>query len=411
MALGITALRKMLGTKHDGTKPIRKVDRGDGLNAFWHPTGKVSFVFRYRFNGKNLEVTLGKFTNNGAGIDLEEARRKTELCKGWLAAGHNPAIMLKLAKEERLKPVTVKDAICYWLDTYATQNRKNPPKIRLLFQKWVFPKIGDLPLVDCETRHWLTVFDECSKHAPVSSGMLFQISKQALKYCRVRRYAVSDALNDLTIADVGKRGGKRDRVLSMAEIQSLMDWIKTPSSNSYYHTLTLLLLTFGSRTGEVRESHITEWDLETGVWTVPIEHSKTDQKIVRAIPEQIRPVIAELIANAKRDKTHYLLGQLKKVNTVSTYGHKLSIRLGHTPHWTFHDLRRSLATHLTAAGIAPHVIEIISGHSLRGVMSHYIHDHRLPEQKVALELWQSIIWNCPTSSNIIHLNEAAGQHR
>ncbi|WP_434466696.1 tyrosine-type recombinase/integrase [Aeromonas dhakensis] len=54
------------------------------------------------------------------------------------------------------------------------------------------------------------------------------------------------------------------------------------------------------------------------------------------------------------------------MSTVATYGHKLSIRLGHSPFWTFHDLRRSLATHLTAAGIAPHVIEIIAGHSLKG---------------------------------------------
>ena len=153
MALGITALRKMLGTKHDGPKPIRKVDRGDGLNAFWHPSGKVSFVFRYRFDGKNLEVTLGKFTDNSAGIDVDEARRKTEQCKGWLAAGHNPALMLRLAKEERLKPVTVKDAMCYWLDNYAAKNRQNAHKIRPMFKKWLFPKIGDLPLVDCETRH------------------------------------------------------------------------------------------------------------------------------------------------------------------------------------------------------------------------------------------------------------------
>jgi integrase len=188
-----------------------------------------------------------------------------------------------------------------------------------------------------------------------------------------------------------------------------MEWIKSPSSNSYYRALSLLLLTFGARTGEVRESHITEWDLSAGIWTVPIEHSKTNHKIVRAIPEQIKPVIAELIAQAKQNKTHYLLGSLKKLNTVSTYGHKLSVRLGHTPFWTFHDLRRSLATHLTAAGIAPHVIEIISGHSLKGVMSHYIHDHRLSEQKVALELWQSMIWDCPTSDNVTPLRHAGRQ--
>ncbi|QXA16782.1 site-specific integrase [Aeromonas sp. FDAARGOS 1403] len=411
MALVVTALRKMLGTPHGGKKPIRKVDRGDGLNAFWHPSGSVSFVFRYRFNGKNLEVTLGKFTNNSAGIDIEEARRKTEQCKGWLAAGHNPALMLKLAKEERLKPVTVEDAICYWLDNYAAKNRKNAPKIRQQFQKWIFPKIGYLPLIDCETRHWLVAFDECNKQVPVTAGMLFQISKQALKYCRVRCYAVSNVLNDLTIADVGKRGGKRDRVLSLAEIHALMEWIQSPSSNTYYRALSLLLLSFGARTREVRESHITEWDLAAGIWTVPIEHSKTDHKIVRAIPERLKPMLAELIATAKKNKTSYLLGQLKKVSTVATYGHKLSVRLGHSPFWTFHDLRRSLATHLTTAGIAPHVIEIIAGHSLKGVMSHYIHDHRLSEQKATLELWQSIIWNSTASSNIIHLNKAAGRHQ
>lgn len=33
-------------------------------------------------------------------------------------------------------------------------------------------------------------------------------------------------------------------------------------------------------------------------------------------------------------------------------------------------------------------------------MSHYIHDHRLSEQKVALELWQSIIWSSPTDPSI-----------
>lgn len=120
-------------------------------------------------------------------------------------------------------------------------------------------------------------------------------------------------------------------------------------------------------------------------------------------------MIAELIAQAKQNKTHYILGSLKKLNTVSTYGHKLSVRLGHTPFWTFHDLQRSLATHLTAAGIAPHVIEIISGHSLKGVMSHYIHDHRLSEQKVALELWQSMIWDCPTCDNVTPLRHAGRQ--
>ncbi|MGU5668998.1 tyrosine-type recombinase/integrase [Aeromonas hydrophila] len=79
-------------------------------------------------------------------------------------------------------------------------------------------------------------------------------------------------------------------------------------------------------------------------------------------------------------------------------------RLGHSAPWTWHDLRRSLATRLNEAGIAPHVVEQILGHALPGVMAHYVHTVRLPEQKMALELWGGIL--NPSEQppdNIVHL--------
>ena len=63
----------------------------------------------------------------------------------------------------------------------------------------------------------------------------------------------------------------------------------------------------------------------------------------------------------------------------------------HNEAWTLHDLRRSFATHLNDKGVAPHVVEIILGHALQGAMAHYIHTDRLPEQKQALELWQTLL--------------------
>jgi hypothetical protein len=47
------------------------------------------------------------------------------------------------------------------------------------------------------------------KKTPVAAGYVFQMCKQALKFCRVRRYAVSTALEDLTIPDVGKKQAKK----------------------------------------------------------------------------------------------------------------------------------------------------------------------------------------------------------
>lgn len=402
MALTDSKLKAML-KGHDDKQPRKVADR-DGLGVLWRPTGKVAFVYRYRFGGKQLNVTLGSYTANDAGITLAEARRKAEQCQAWLDEGRNPATMLRLTKNERLKPVTVKDAIQYWLTNYAAENRRNMGKHIMQLEKWVYPRIGDLPLADCETRHWLEVFDAYRKVAPVAAGYCFQTCKQALKYCRVRRYAVSNVLDDLTVADVGKKQGKRDRVLTMMELRDVLRWSGELTTNRYYGNLAYLLLAFGARSQEVRLSQLSEWDLDAGTWTVPGAHSKNNTKISRPIPDSVKPYIIELIEHAQDKKTGYLLGELKTSEAVSQSGRLIWKRLSHKEPWTWHDLRRSLATHLNDAGIAPHVVELILGHTLPGVMAHYVHTSRLPEQNAALELWQNMLHErADEKANVVNL--------
>lgn len=388
---------------HDDKRPKKVADR-DGLSVLWRATGRISFVYRYRFAGKALNVALGVYTNSDAGITLGEVRRKAEQCQAWLDEGRNPTSMLKMVKDERLKPVTVKDAIEYWISNYAMENRRNIDKHILQLEKWVYPRIGDFPLADCETRHWLDVFDAYRKKAPVAAGYCFQLCKQALKYCRVRRYAVTNALDDLTIADVGKKQSKRDRILSMEELRDVLHWCGELSTNRYYANLVYLLLAFGARSQEVRLSKLSEWDLSTGVWVVPKENSKTNSKITRPIPDNVKPFIQQLISDANNKGSDYLLGMLKAPEAVSQLGRKIWKRLDHKTAWTLHDLRRSLATHLNEAGIAPHVVELILGHALPGVMAHYVHTNRLPEQRAALELWQNMLnEQGDEQSNVVNL--------
>ncbi|KJR36890.1 hypothetical protein BOO91_07690 [Vibrio navarrensis] len=41
-----------------------------------------------------------------------------------------------------------------------------------------------------------------------------------------------------------------------------------------------------------------EWDFETLLWTVPKEHSKTDEKIIRPIPDDLVPWLLQLKADS-----------------------------------------------------------------------------------------------------------------
>lgn len=324
----------------------------------------------------------------------------------FLADGRDPKFQLKLTKSETLKPVTVREALEYWISGYAEDNRANVERHKAELRKHIYPYIGDMALADCETRYWLQCFDRMKKKAPVAAGYVFQMCKQALKFCRVRRYAISNALDDLTIPDVGKKQARRDRVLNDKEVGELWSAIWDEKRFREYHAnLVKIILVFGCRTQEARLSQLKEWDMDAWIWTVPKEHSKSGEKIVRPIPDAMRPHIERL--HEEHKKSGLLLGETKSTEAVSQWGRGLYKKLGHEEKWTLHDLRRTLATHMNNMGISPHVVEQLLGHSMPGVMAIYNRSLYLPEKLDALNKWHDRLDILSGGfTNIVLLNRA-----
>lgn len=375
--------RKLKGLLGIPASKIEFYADGAGLSAKVTKAGGISWVFTYRLDGQKLHrLTLGRYPD----MSLKEARSSRDKCRQWLASGKDPKHQLALTTQETLKPVTVKEAIEYWIREYAEENRANVERHKAELRKHIYPYIGKMALADCETRYWLDCFDRMKKKTPVAAGYVFQMCKQALKFCRVRRYAVSTALEDLTIPDVGKKQAKKDRVLNDKEAGDL--WAAISSGTCfmpYYTRLLTILMVFGCRTQEARLSEWSEWDMDAWVWTVPKEHSKGGEKIVRPVPDAMRKFIEILHDETKL--SGLLLGSVKGSEAVSQWGRSVYKKLGHSEPWTLHDLRRTLATHMNNMGIAPHVVEQLLGHSMPGVMAIYNRSLYLPEKLDALNKW------------------------
>ena len=357
---------------------------GAGLSIRVSTTGGISWTYTYRITGggaKLHRVTLGRYPD----VTLKQARELRDKCRSWLASGKDPKHQLNLTLTESLKPVTVKEALDYWVIEYATEHRANVERHKAQLNKHIYPYIGHMALSDCETRYWLQCFDRMKKNSPVAAGYVLQMCKQALKYCRVRRYAICDALDWLSIPDVGKRQSKRSRVLSDKELRDV--WLATEENNMlpYYRNLVRLLVVFGARTHEVRLSTWNEWDFDSKLWIVPKEHSKTGDKIIRPIPDAIYGWLESLKEQNK--KSGYLLGEEKDSSAVSQTGRGIWKRLGHSELWTLHDLRRTLSTGMNDMGIPPHIVELLLGHALPGVMAVYNRSQYLPEKLDALNKW------------------------
>lgn len=367
------------------------VSDGAGLSVRISPKGKIAWVYRYRLGGRDTNpkwLSVGSYPETS----LKQAREKRDQCREWLDNGLDPAIETQLLKERREKPVSVEDALEYWLVEYAEENRKNFEKHRAQFKKHIYPYIGSLPLEQVSTHMWVSCFDRIrkgiagkQKAAPVAAGLVFQGCKQSLVFCRKRDFAVSHVLDDLILSDVGKKQAKKDRVLTEFELRSLLEFIQKPKFPHYYRNLFLILIIFGARTQEVRLSTWDEWDFDNRLWTVPKANSKTNDLIVRPIPESLLSWLKEL--KDKTEKTGYVLGGLKSSESVSMYGRNICKKLEHSQPWTLHDLRRTMATRLNDLGVYPHIADHLLGHTVAGVSGIYNRSQYLPEKIDALGKW------------------------
>ncbi len=383
-------LRALLGKERDRQCVIAD---GRGMSIRVSKKGAISFVFFFRTGGRESSpvwMTLGKYPD----MSLKLAREKRDQCRSWLADGRDPRNQMKLSTERTMQPVTVKQALMYWMDNYCCDNRESESnKVTLAgFERYIFPFIGDHPVEELRVSDWLDTFDKSRHKAPVSCGSAFRSAKQALKFCRKRGFANTDALNDLTTGDAGARSNKRDRLISDVELGDIWRLLHSSAGDwrnisIYMQRILKICLVFGCRQSEARLSKWSDWDLNNWVWTVPKEISKNRKEIIRPIPVAMRQWITDLHAATKRKE--FILGQERKQHNVSSMATKTCVRLGHDKpeNWTMHDFRRVFSTSLNDMGVDVYVIEQLLGHSLPGVMGIYNRSQYMQKKLDALNLW------------------------
>ncbi len=198
--------------------------------------------------------------------------------------------------------------------------------------------------------------------------------------------------------------GPRDRVLSDAELAEI--WRATGeltgAAATQFGTIARLLMLTGLRRNEIGHLKWSEIDLDKMVINLPTERVKNARP--RAVP--ITPQVADILQAQPRRRQadgseRQLLFGADWGSSFGTYGPAKvalddKIRENRAaagvaelmPRWTLHDFRRTISTRLNNdPGIAPHVVEAILGHAVKGVAGIYNRADYLNEQRRALERW------------------------
>ncbi|HCN9846755.1 TPA: tyrosine-type recombinase/integrase [Escherichia coli] len=399
-------LKSLVGKRQDKQKTIAD---GRGLSVRVSMVGGISFVFYYRLGGREsppVWLTLGRYPD----MSLATARRMRDQCREWLAENLDPRRQIKLAAEKTMQPVTVKDALFYWYDNHATTARKEHEYLIKRFEKHIFPYIGDMAIEQCKLHTWLTVFDRIKKNAPVMSGAIFLDIKQALRFCRVRQYIACDPFGDINVSYVGRSSGIRDRVLNINETADVWSYAYGNNlltlSSIYNRRIMVICLVFGCRQQEARLSTWDEWDLKNWVWTVPKEHSKNKEAIVRPVPDGIKQWIVNLYAETKN--RGYVVGCALQRATITGAANRICRRLGHDTNglWCIHDFRRTFSTTLNDMGADPYIVELLLGHKVKGVAGVYNKSRHIKKKLEVLNMWVNYLNTIAGfNNNVIELNK------
>jgi integrase len=205
--------------------------------------------------------------------------------------------------------------------------------------------------------------------------------------------------NPLEGMDPPARSGSRERMLDEGEIRMLWNALPTSLARSptCQEILRLCLIT-GQRVGEIAGMQRRELDLANAIWRIPAARSKNGHE--HAVP--LSPLAIKVIDRAltiTREDAEFVFpdtngGSLPAAAVARTVSRahegKSPSRFG-IPHWTAHDLRRTVVSQMAKLGVPPIVLGHIINHrsvTKAGVtLSVYQQYDYEKEKRQALDLW------------------------
>jgi integrase len=235
----------------------------------------------------------------------------------------------------------------------------------------VLPDLGQMPIRSIKTSHLRTLVASWQRKGLAP----YTIRNHIANIRPIFKLAMSDGLivkDPCQGLELERPSGRNPVVLDSEQCQVLLGAV-----SDHYRRMFYTLLATGLRIGELFKLKVGDVDFRTK--TLTIRESKT-AKGVREIDlsENDLEVLKEQISSLQdSDDLNSVLFQspngktLNRTNVAERVLKKV-IKETRLPHFTFHDLRRTHATMLVAAGIDPKVVQQRMGHeSIETTLKYY----------------------------------------
>src|SRR5262245_59129887 len=328
-----------------------------GLLVVVFPSGKKSFIVRYRFAGIKRKLTLGD-------IGLAAARKAAAEALYEVHQGRDPSLAKRETKAiaAQTRTETVQWLCEQYMKREGSKLRTVAVRKRAL-EQLVYPAIGDMPLATLRRSHIVRLLDQIQDHNVDRSADL------ALSYLRKIFNWHASRVDDFSspivrgMSRYDARARERSRVLTDDELRKL--WAATETPHPYHALIRFLLLT-GARRNEAR---LLPWGEIIGSdWHLPAARNKVGMDFVWPLSRAAIGILDSLPQIDGGELAFSLDG--RRPLELAKPKARLDAASGVTG-WRTHDLRRTSRTLLSKSGIAADIGERCLGHKLSGVRGVY----------------------------------------
>jgi integrase len=387
--------------KSDTPVEIRDGDTR-GLILTVLPSGRKQFAVRYRRAGKQRRLLLGEYP----AVTLAVARKRARKAQSVIENGEDPAAVRQAAKKAPTD--TVKSLAEDYLKRHARKFKKSAEADDWLLTTNILPKWGGRSVRELTRRDVRTLVEAIAdRGAPVLANRALALVRKMLNFAVDHDYIDANPAARLARPT---REVSRDRVLTDDEVRRfwrILEHFPTteerpapgrkaakgkkadplcPVSPALAALLKVRLLT-AQRGGELVLMKWSDVDLASGWWTIPASDTKNGEPHRVPLVGKAKAIIEAL----KPDDGEAEFVFVGRGASLRDRAKKAPAAIARALGFDFrgHDLRRTAATRMAAAGIPRDHIAKVLNHVEGGARATRVYDRHSydAEKRMALEAW------------------------
>ncbi len=347
-----------------------------GLSLRVMQGGTKTFSFKFRGNdGKERRIKLGRYPD----LTLAEARAMAMDNKSRLLRGET------LVEDNGSKKgdLTVSHLIAEFVKRHARFNRSGGETERILRREFE-GGYGSREYTSVTKGEIIRTIE-----AIADRGAPAQARNTLAALRKMFNWAVSRDLIEHSPCDRVKppeKASKRERVLTLAEIQSV--WKAADILNWPFREIVKLLILTGQRRMEIGNLRRLWIDREAKTISFPAEVMKNDREHLLPLSDVAWSVLETAPQLSGEDRLFPSRNSKsdKSASGFSKAKRQLDEATG-IQNWVFHDIRRTVATQMNAIGVRDTTVDRVLSHTIPGVSGVYNKHQYLEEKRDALERW------------------------